>query len=491
MPSIELVMVIASFLLLLSIVASKISARVGVPALLLFILIGMLTGSDGPGGLWFDNYKLASNISVIALALILFSGGLDSSLNEIRMVFWPGFILSTVGVLATTGTIAIGAHLITGFDLMHSILIGAIISSTDAPAVFGILRSRQIGIPQRLRSLLEFESGSNDPMAICLTLGMVTILSIPSAGIDTMVGMLLMQLAIGAVIGWLAGKSFVFVTHRFRLEYEGLYPILTSACAIGTYGLTAVAGGSGYLAVYLMGIVIGNGSFTHKRSILRFHNAISWLMQIILFFTLGLLAFPAEIPSIALPAIGLSLFIMFVARPIVVALCLRPFGESWRNIAFSGWVGLKGAVAIVLATLPLSTGITGAHEIFNLVFVVVILSLLFQGSTIPWVAKKLGLALPFKEKKNSPISFETSSEISSDMVELELHDCSTVIGMRLRDLSLPEDTLVALIGRAGQYIVPRGDTVLEKGDTIFVLAAKGHIESIRDAVSKRTKTSCT
>nr|HPN83049.1 cation:proton antiporter [Spirochaetota bacterium] len=264
-----------------------------------------------------------------------------------------------------------------------------------------------------------------------------------------------------------------------------------SDCAIGTYGLTAVAGGSGYLAVYLMGIVIGNGSFTHKRSILRFHNAISWLMQIILFFTLGLLAFPAEIPSIALPAIGLSLFIMFVARPIVVALCLRPFGESWRNIAFSGWVGLKGAVAIVLATLPLSTGITGAHEIFNLVFVVVILSLLFQGSTIPWVAKKLGLALPFKEKKNSPISFETSSEISSDMVELELHDCSTVIGMRLRDLSLPEDTLVALIGRAGQYIVPRGDTVLEKGDTIFVLAAKGHIESIRDAVSKRTKTSCT
>lgn len=485
MPSIDLILVIASFLLLLSIAASKISARIGVPALLLFIVIGMLTGSDGPGGLWFDNYKLAGDISVFALIMILFSGGLDSSLIEIRPVFWQGIVLSTLGVLGTAVIVGIGVHLIAGFDIMHGMLVGAIVSSTDSPAVFGILRSRKIGIPPRLRSMLEFESGSNDPMAICLTIGMVAILTVPNAGIWTMVSLLLMQLLIGAFVGWLAGKVFVYLIHRFRLEYEGLYPILTTACVLGTYGVTALAGGSGYLAIYLMGIIIGNGSFTHKRAILRFHNAVSWLMQIVLFFTLGLLAFPSQLPAIALPAIGVALFVMFVARPLAVALCLLPFREPLRHIFFSGWIGLKGAVAIVLATLPLSTEIKGAQEIFDLVFIIVIMSLLFQGSTIPWAARKFGLALPFREKKSGPLSFEGSSEISSDMVELELHDCSSIIGLKLREVKLPEGSLVALIGRSGQYVVPTGNTVLERGDTIFVLAPRASVEAIRKTVEEK------
>jgi len=488
MPTLEVIFIITAGLLFLSVAASKISARIGVPSLFLFIGIGILAGSDGPGGIWFDNYIVASDISIMALALILFSGGLETDISEIRPVLKRGAILSTLGVFITAGLVGIFVHAILGLDLMTGMLIGAIISSTDAAAVFGILRTRQLGLPRQLRSLLELESGSNDPMAVFLTIGLVTLVASKGSHPAEILVLFVTQISFGLLAGWGAGRLITFVLRKFRLEYEGLYPIFTIASVLAVYGTTALLDGSGFLAVYIMGIIIGNQNFAHRRSILRFHNATGWLMQIVMFITMGLLVFPHQLPEILLPALGVTFFLIFIARPIAIGLCLFPFRIPLREWAFISWVGLKGAVPIVLGIFPLLHKIPDAQIIFNIVFFVVLVSLILQATSIPWVAKKLGLVEPFQEKRPAPLAFEPSHEISSEMVELELHDCSRVIGQSLRTLGLPEGTLVALIGRAGQYIIPRGDTVLERGDTIFVLAPKGNINELRGHVACSSET---
>jgi cell volume regulation protein A len=479
LPALELTFFICAAVLFLSILASKISARVGLPSLFLFIVIGMLAGSDGLQIIWFENYALAYNISVLALAFILFAGGLETSTDEIKPVLKSGLVLSSLGVFLTAIFVGVFAHIVTGISLQSGMLIGAIVSSTDAAAVFGILRSRALHIPARLRYLLEFESGSNDPMAVFLTMGLISLYTDPEAGVLSVLLLFAGQVVVGGLMGWLLGRLAVHLLHRFRLEYEGLYPILTIACVLAIFSATSILHGSGFLAVYIAGIIIGNSSFTHRRSILRFHNAISWLFQIVTFFTLGLLVFPSHLPDVAAVAIAISLFLIFLARPLAVGISVFPFKMPFREYFFTSWVGLKGIVPIVLAIFPLFYAVEGAQYVFNVVFFVVLFSLILQGTTIPWVARTLKLVQPSGNRQDHPFIFEASHELTSDMVEYELHDCSHVIGKQLKEIRLPEGTLVALVGRRGQYTIPKGDSVLEKGDTIFVLAPKSRIEELQ------------
>lgn len=368
MISIEHILVAASILLLLSVLASKASAKLGIPALLLFLVLGMLAGSDGPGGIYFDDAHLAQSLGVVALALILFSGGLDTEWSSVRPVLWKGLALSTAGVLITAALVGLFARMVLGFSLLEGVLLGAIVSATDAAAVFSVLRARSVGLKGHVRPLLELESGSNDPMAVFLTTGLIGIMTQPQARWFSLVPMFIQQMVLGAALGYAIGRLMVFLINRLRLEFEGLYPVLTLSLILLTYGGTASLGGNGFLAVYVAGLVMGKNDFIHKRSVMRFHDGLAWLMQIVMFLALGLLVFPSHL----LPIIGLgllsSLFLMLVARPVSVLVTMAFSGMRLNEKLMISWVGLRGAVPIVLATFPLLAGMPRAEIIFDLVF---------------------------------------------------------------------------------------------------------------------------
>ncbi|MCC6142969.1 MAG: potassium/proton antiporter, partial [Candidatus Hydrogenedentes bacterium] len=318
----SVVLLIAGFLVLTSVVASVFSDRIGVPALLLFLVIGMLAGSDGPGGIAFDDAGLANLIGTIALAYILFSGGLDTNWQIIKPVFRRGLLLSTVGVLFTAGLVGVFSWLVLGFPLLTGLLLGAIVSSTDAAAVFSVLRGRGVGLKGNLKPLLEFESGSNDPMAIFLTLGLTQVLTVPGFAWTGLLPALLLNMGGGAVAGLIAGKAISVLLNRIRLDYEGLYPVLSMSTVLLTFGLAEVLQGNGFLAVYICGILLNGSDFAYKRYVVRFHDGLAWLMQIGMFIVLGLLVYPRELPGIALVALAIATFLIVVARPAAVALCL-------------------------------------------------------------------------------------------------------------------------------------------------------------------------
>jgi cell volume regulation protein A len=405
---IEYLLLGGSTLLLLSVLASKASDRLGVPSLLLFLVIGMLAGSEGPGGIEFDYPRLAQSLGVVALALILFSGGLDTHWGNIRQVQWKGLALSTLGVCLTTFLVAWFAFTILKFSLLEGYLLGAIVSSTDAAAVFAVLRSRQVRLRGQLTPLLELESGSNDPMAVFLTIGMVTLLTDPTASGVDLLPMFLRQMSLGALLGYGMGKGMAFLIGRARLEYEGLYAVLSLAFALFTYGVTASLGGNGFLAVYLAGLILGNSAVSHLESLRRFHDAQAWLMQIVMFLTLGLQVFPSHIVPVIGIGLVLSLFLMLVARPVSVFLTL-PFADlTFKEKLLISWVGLRGAVPIILGTFPLIGGVPQAEMIFNLVFFIVLTSVLLQGTSLPLVARWLGLDAPLA--RDSAASLASGAE---------------------------------------------------------------------------------
>jgi cell volume regulation protein A len=383
-----------SLLLLLSVLSSKASSRLGIPALLLFVALGMLAGSEGPGGIEFDYPKLAQSLGVVALALILFSGGLDTNLGNIRGVLWQGISLATLGVCITTVLVGWFATTFLNFSFLEGLLLGAIVSSTDAAAVFAVLRGKNVRLRGSLTPLLELESGCNDPMAVFLTVGFISLISFPTASIVELVPLFVHQMSVGALLGYAMGQLMLFLLNRLDLEYEGLYEVLSLALALLTYGATASLGGSGFLAVYIAGLIVGNGRLERQLPLRGFHDALAWLMQIVMFLTLGLQVFPSKI----LPVIGvglvLSVFLMFVARPVSVFLALTLSHLTGKEKAFVAWVGLRGAVPIVLATFPLIAGLPHADMIFNLVFFIVLTSVLLQGATLPLMARWLGLIEP-------------------------------------------------------------------------------------------------
>lgn len=475
--TIEYLLLGASLLLLLSIIASKASGHIGVPALLLFLGIGMLAGSDGPGGIHFDNPWLAQSLGVVALTFILFAGGMDTQWASVRRVLGQGIALSTLGVAFTAGLVAWFASVALQMSWTEGLLIGAIVASTDAAAVFAVMRSRYVSLRGPLKPLLELESGSNDPMAVFLTLGVITLITGTSSTPLDLIPMFLRQMVLGAAIGYGTGKVMVLLVNRLRLEYEGLYPVLTLALVLLTYSGSAWLGGNGFLAVYLAGLIMGNSNFIHKRSLMRFHDGLAWLMQITMFLTLGLQVFPTQLPPIVWPGLSLSLFLMFCARPIAVFVTLAFTRLTLKEKTMVAWVGLRGAVPIVLATFPLLAAIPQAGMIFNLVFFIVLTSVLLQGTSIPLVARWLGVDEPLQPRFEVSPVWDAPTNLKSGLVEVGIPQTSFAVGKRLLDLGLPKGAYVVLISRKGHSFVPDGSTVLETNDSMLVFT--DHASSLK------------
>ncbi len=386
-------LLLSSVLLLLSILAQKISSRIGVPALLLFLGIGMLAGSDGPGGIYFDNAEVAQSVGVVALAFILFAGGLDTQWKVVRPALWGALSLSTFGVLINASVVAVFALFILHFSFLEGLLLGAVISATDAAAVFSVLGAKSLQLSGKLVPLLELESGSNDPMAVFLTIGLTRLLMNPHESVFAIIGLFIQQMGVGAICGVLLGLGSIFVISRLKLEVEGLYPVLSIALVLLAYGLTALLGGSGFLAVYLTGIILGNSSVQRVDRLTRFHDGIAWLMQIAMFLILGLFVFPSHLPPIIISGLLITAVIVFIARPMSVMSALLPVKMPVREKLFVSWVGLRGATPIVLVTFPLLAGVPDASLILDLVFFIVLASVLLQGTLVPLMAKWLNVVV--------------------------------------------------------------------------------------------------
>jgi cell volume regulation protein A len=466
-------------LLLAGVLLSKTSSRFGVPSLLLFLLLGMLGGSEGLLGIEFEDFALAQRYGVVALAFILFSGGAGTAWRDIRPVLAPGVALATVGVLLSALVLGSLAALILGVPLLEGMLLGSIIASTDAAAVFSLLRSRGVSIAPRLRSLLELESGSNDPAAVFLTVGIITLIQSPDAGLLTLVWLFVVQMGVGLLAGWLFAVGAVRLINRLQLEYEGLYPALTIAFVLMTYETTAWLGGSGFIAAYVAGLTFANTEFMHKRSLLRFHDALAWLMQISMFVLMGLLVFPSNLPPVAGPGALVAAVLMFVARPLAVFVTLAPFRTSMRDMTFIAWVGLRGATPIVLATFPVVAGVANGDTLFDVVFFVVLLSVLAQGTTIPTAARRLGLAINTPRANRYSFDAVISGDEGHSLREVAITDGAPAVGRSIVNLGMPGGVLVVLLYREGHVVVPQGGTVLEAGDRVLLLTEDGPYQVAR------------
>lgn len=469
-PSIEWLLLIGGILVIASVLASKLSGRLGLPALVIFLAIGMLAGSDGPGGIQFDNAALAQAVGVTALAFIMFTGGLGTPWERVKPVASTGLVLATVGVALTAVTL--GLFAVWALDLPPAIglLIGAVVSSTDAAAVFSILRSKATRLAGDLEPLLELESGSNDPMAVLLTVGLIDVITNPGSPALGLLGNLVVQLGLGALAGFLFGRGSVALLNRLRLQQEGLYNVASVALVALTYSATQVIGGSGFLAVYIAGIIMGSSELIHKKSLTSFHDSLAWLMQITMFLTLGLLVFPSQLLTVVGASLAIAIFLIVVARPLAVFICLS-FSRYTRNEKLLiSWVGLRGATPIILAAFPLLAGLPEGWLIFNVIFFVVVTSVLIQGTTITQAARLLGLVAPPPE----PVAPSLREHISEHLLELELPADAAAAGKRVIDLHLPRDLLLVLVERDGTHIVPTGSTELQVGDSILVATHHDH-----------------
>jgi cell volume regulation protein A len=474
-----LVLVGIALLILISIIANKFAERLGVPALLIFLVVGMLAGSEGPGGIPFDDPAVAQVIGIIALAYILFSGGLDTRWEQIKPVLWPGIALSTVGVVLTAVLLGAFAVLVLGFSPLTGLLLGAVVSSTDAAAVFSVLRMGRARLKGNLRPFLEFESGSNDPMAVLLTTGIIGLILTPGSSIFSLVPMFVQQMAVGGLFGYLMGMFIVYLINRIKLESEGLYPVLTLSLVLLTYGLTTLIGGNGYIAVYIAGLVMGNSAFVYRKSLVQFHDGIAWLMQIVMFLALGLLVFPSQLVAAVVPGLLAALFLILVARPVAVLLTLLPWKMPMNEKVLVSWVGLRGAVPIILATYPLVESVPGADLIFNMVFFIVIVSALVHGTSIPAVARRLGLAAPLEEPLKLSREFEAESDTPSKMLDLVIPPESRAVGKQVVDLGLPKGALIILMQKGDDRFVPSGSTVIGAGDTLLLLTTEEMTGTVR------------
>ncbi|TDO05465.1 potassium/proton antiporter [Sunxiuqinia elliptica] len=473
----ENILLVGSILLFLSLIAGKTSYRFGVPVLLLFISIGMLAGSDGIGGIYFDNPKTAQFIGIVALNFILFSGGLDTDWRSVKPVLGQGITLSTLGVMLTAGFLGVFVWAVTDFSIYEGLLLGSIVSSTDSAAVFSILRSKNLALKGNLRPTLELESGSNDPMAYILTIVFTGIVVNQEASLLSIFPMLLQQLLLGGILGLVIGKLGSIVINRIELVYEGLYIVLVIAIMFFSFSATNFIGGNGFLAVYISAVFLGNQELIHKKSILKSFDSFAWLMQIILFLTLGLLVFPKQIIPFAGIGLVISMVLIFVARPLSVFISLIPFKIQKRSRWFISWVGLRGAVPIVLATYPLIYGAEKAHAIFNIVFFISITSVLIQGTTLSVVAKWLGLTLPENLKPRTQTDLELNDSIKSKLREVVIPATSSVVGKQIVQIGLPKTSLIAIIKREENYITPHGSTVLNANDKLYLLAEDNDSEN--------------
>ncbi len=471
------ILLIGAILLFFSIIAGKAGFRFGVPVLLLFLGVGMLFGSDGLG-IQFNNPQSAQFIGMIALSIILFSGGMDTKYTEIKPVAGQGIILATLGVILTTAITGYFIYWVTGIisnfsalTLTESLLMAAVMSSTDSASVFSTLRSKKQGLKEQLRPMLELESGSNDPMAYMLTLLLIQIIQTPAGEISLWYSffMFIVQMSMGALAGFLLGKAAVWMMNRLNVDNYSLYPILLLACVFFIFSATELIKGNGYLAVYIAGLVVGNQKIQHKKSVTTFLDGLTWLFQIVMFLSLGLLVNPRDLLPIAGLGLMVGIFMILFARPLSVFLCLLPFRHmSQKAKLYVSWVGLRGAVPIIFATYPLIAEIQYATLIFNVVFFITIVSLLTQGTTVSYMAKLLGLSEKEKKQGNE-FGMELPEEIKSAMSEIEVSENFLSDGNHLMNLDLPDNTLVVMVKRENHFFIPRGNTKLAVGDKLLVI----------------------
>ena len=472
----ENILLIGAILIFCSILISKTGYRFGIPTLLLFLLVGMGFGSDGLG-LQFNSAADAQFIGMIALSIILFTGGMDTKIADIRPVLPQGILLSTVGVLLTT--------LLTGgfiyylsrwtatnisMSLITCLLLAATMSSTDSASVFNLLRSQKINLKENLRPMLELESGSNDPMAYMLTIALIQVIA---SGSDLHIGLvakdLLIQFFFGGVIGFAFGKFTVWLVNKINLSNGSLYPILLLSLIFITFTTTDLLKGNGYLAVYIAGVVVGNARLAYRKEINTFMNGLTWLFQIVMFLSLGLLVNPHEMLDVAGVALLIGLFMIVVARPVSVFACLLPFRKMTNRARwFVSWVGLRGAVPIIFATYPVVAAIPDSNQLFNIVFFITLLSLIFQGMTIASGARMLHLDLP-QEKEGNEFGVELPDEIDSRLEDQTLTEEMLVNGNRLMDMDIPKGTLVMLVKRGNEFIIPNGQVELHAGDKLLYI----------------------
>ncbi len=408
--SLETLLAVAGFLLMLCVFTNKITDNYGIPSLLLFLGLGMLAGSDGIGGIEFDNSHIANYTGTLALIFILFAGGLETKWQQARPVVFRGSILSTIGVLLTAIFMYLFCYYIAGLSFEISLLLSVIVSSTDAPAVFSILRSHNLNLHPRLKAILEFESGSNDPMAVFLSMGAMAIVSSGSINVFTFFSDFILQMFLGITLGLLSGYLGSKILCRWKLPYQGLYPVFGIALVFLTYSLTQSFGGNGFLAVYLSGIVMGNTRYTYRRHFIRFQESLTWIMQISMFLILGLLVNPHELFDIMPESFACTIFLIFFCRPLAIFICLFKSKFSTKEQIFISWAGFKGAVPIILATYPLIYGFSDSLYLFNIIFFLVLISVLLQGQTLHWLAEYLGLRISNIEEKPQPETIEVETQ---------------------------------------------------------------------------------
>ncbi len=487
MPTTEAILLVISLLFLLSVIASKISSRFGVPALLLFAIIGMLAGSDGPGGIYFDYPWATQFLGITALALILFSAGFETNFSLVRPVLWQGISLATVGVAVSAVVVGLFSSWLLHLPVEEGLLIGAIISSTDAAAVFNVLRSRRLYLKRNLGELIELESGSNDPMAVLLTIALIRLMSHPETTLGSTALMVVVQLLLGAAAGYVIGRLIVVAVNRIRLEWEGLYPVFTVAMAVFAFAAIATMRGSGFVGVYVAGIMVGAGRLTHRTTLRLFHEGVAWLMQIAMFLVLGLQVFPSELPRVAISGMLIAFFLMLVARPVSVFVALPTSTYSVREKLFIAWAGLRGAAPIILATFPLLAGIKDSHLIFNIVFFVALTSLLLQGTTLAALARYWNLTAVASRQRAFPLLFNPDESIDSHMAEITVEAGSAAENRKIMDLQLPENTLVVLVSRKERFVVPQGSTVLRGGDRLMVLLMESDAPKVRQLFARTSQ----
>jgi cell volume regulation protein A len=458
---------IVGALLSAGLLASLLASRVRVPGLVLFLGVGMAVGSDGAGWLDFNDYSLARTVGIVALALILFEGGLAAGFPEIRPVLWPSLTLAVVGTLVTAVVTGLVAAWLFDFNTTEGLLVGAIVAGTDGAAIFALLRGSTLR--RRLARTLEGESGLNDPIAILLVLGFIEKLMNPDYGIADFLWLFVRQIAIGGAVGLAVGYLFTFALREARLATAGLYPVATLAAVALAFGAADTIHGSGFLAVYITGLMLGSAAIPAKQTIATFHEGMAWVAQLSMFLVLGLLVFPSELAGVAFEGTVVALVLVFLARPLATVLCTAPFGFGPREQVVLGWAGLRGAVPVVLATFPVIDGIPRSHEFFNIVFFVVLLSTILQGSTFEPLARRLGVTTADPALPRPLAESGTIRRLGAEVLEFPVVEGDAIVGLAVRDLGLPREAVVNVIVRGGEAIPPRGSTRVVAGDRLHVL----------------------
>ena len=467
-----LLLTVCGVLLLVSVLSSRASQRIGVPIALFFLVVGMLAGSEGIGGIEFADYRFAFRVGSVALVFILFDGGLNTSMEAVRRVWAPAGVLASVGVLLVAVLVA-GAARLGGLEWPAALVLGAIVSSTDAAATFAVLRASGLQLKRRVAATLEVESGANDPAAVILTTTLTANLLTPGdLELTPILFGIVTQLAIGAVVGIGAGHLGRVVMSRLQLVTGGLYPALMVAFGFLSFGVATLVQGSGFLAVYLTGIVLGNGPLPYRGGLFRIFDALAWLSQIGMFLLLGLLVFPSRLDEMLWFGLGISLLLAVIIRPLVVTLCLAPFRYPRNETAFIAWVGLRGAVPIVLATFPVLVGAPGADSIFHLVFFIVVVGAIIPGGTVAWATRRLGLESREPPAPHAVLAIESRVPLEGDLISFYIDEALVVCGLQLDELDFPEGASIALIVRGDRLVPPKGTTRLQPGDHVYIVSGQ-------------------